>query len=75
MRNMVAVSAEEFQTFLASYPRPLEQKRAGQAVQYLDAHDGATWPESIVASFLPATDARRRATGWRVAVPEAEEAE
>lgn len=74
MRSTRVVSSEEFDAFLAAYPNPLDQRRAGQALCYVDTADVNPWPENMVASFLPVTERRRRATGWRVVVDEPAEA-
>lgn len=68
MRDMAAVSEPEFNAFLVSYPNPLTEQRIGQVHCYTDTSNGDLWPDSLVASFLPATATRRRAGGWRIAV-------
>ena len=52
--KMRPVSKEEFEAFLAAYPRPLERDVFGAceppAVSYNDFERAPMWPDSIVAS-------------------------
>lgn len=66
MRDLRPVPSEEFSAFIAAYPAPLAQKSVGLAVHYLDNSDGQLWPENIVATYLPASETRKRASGWRI---------
>jgi hypothetical protein len=68
MRNLRSVSSEEFNAFIAGYPAPLTQKTIGATQHYLDNSDGQPWPDNLVASYLPATETRKRAGGWRIPV-------
>lgn len=68
MRGTRLVSADEFGAFLAANPG-MQQRRVGQAQCYLGAGE---WPDNLMASFLPASETRRRDSGWRIAVDEPE---
>ncbi|MDB5531616.1 MAG: hypothetical protein JWR51_4719 [Devosia sp.] len=74
MRNLRSVSSEEFNEFIATYPAPLAQKMIGATQHYLDTSDGQVWPDNIVASYLPATEVRKRAGGWRIPISDIGEA-
>lgn len=71
MRDMQPVTPEVFQTYLAANPN-LTQRRVGGMQCYLA--DGE-WPESLVASFMPASETRRRDGGWRIAVEISDDAQ
>ncbi len=62
MYDMQVVTAEEFQTFLVG--KQTTTRRVGPAVHYLEAGE---FPNNIVATYLPASDQRKRDGGWRVA--------
>lgn len=66
MRRMATVTAEQFTQFLDQHPE-LEQRRVGGTICYVEAGE---WPDNLVASFVPASDLRRRDGGWRVAADE-----
>lgn len=68
MRDMRAVSADEFNTFVSANADRLTTSLVGGTQCYLDSTSSEGWPENLVASFLVANGARRRATGWRIAV-------
>jgi len=69
MREMRAVSADEFNAFVTANADKLSSSLIGGTQCYLDNTAGEEWPDNLVASFLVANGARRRATGWRIALP------
>ncbi len=70
MRDMQPVSPEEFQAFIEANASHLQQKVVDGAQCYVDTSSADGWPDNLVASFLPANEKRRRAGGWRIAVPD-----
>lgn len=65
MYDMRQVTPEEFQAFLVG--KELTTRKVGPALHYLEAGE---FPDNVVATYLPASDTRKRATGWRVAIME-----
>lgn len=68
MRDLRAVSKPEFDAFVAAYTPPLTSRSFSSGlIAYEDTSDGATWPDSLVASYVaPAPPKRSRASGWRI---------
>lgn len=73
VRDLRIVPQPEFDAFVAAYQPPLTSRAfASGLVAYEDTSNGATWPESLVASYVaPAPPKRPRASGWRIPVQEA----
>lgn len=69
MRQLQAVTPEVFNAFVDGYQPPLTTSLRDGVQCYEDLSTGDTFPDSLVASYLPAGLRRRRATGHRIPRP------
>ncbi len=71
MRQLRSVTPAEFNAYVAAYTPPLTASFRDGVQYYEDTSTGDTFPESLVASYLPASPPRRRrATGHRIPATE-----
>jgi hypothetical protein len=63
MQNLKPVSKEEFDAFLASYPRKLVRDVARmfdpELITFNDFSDGKAWPDSVVACYTEGGNSAR----------------